>query len=167
MKIILDIDDVLADTVTALAQVLGPAADDKSEDLRDFFPGVNLAEYLQSPSFNLAIPPVDGAPEGVSRIVERSHEIFYLSARVPELTETTSIWLHNWGFPEAPIQCIGREAKKSVLGSSTYDLLIDDQLKYLKIAAQRGILALAYAYPWNESWQGRRFSSWSALLKAI
>jgi hypothetical protein len=47
--------------------------------------------------------------------------------------------------------CLGREGKKSVLRSDHYDLLIDDMLRYLKIAKERGKRAIAFANPWDSN----------------
>ena len=76
-------------------------------------------------------------------------------------------WLKAQGFPDAPLHCVGRQAKQDMLDTLTYDLLIDDQLKYLTIAMRRGARALAYAYPWNATWTGHRFETWNALVAAI
>jgi hypothetical protein len=167
MKIIVDIDDVLADTVAALVREWGPAEDPTSESLQDFFPGVDYQLALQDPAFNLSIPPVEGSVEGVMRLVKVGHTILYLSARIPGLTDATLEWLNTWQFPGAQLHCVGREAKQAMLRTQPYDLLIDDQLRYLEIAEQRGIRVLAYAYPWNASWGGPRLTSWDALIAAI
>lgn len=167
MKIFLDIDDVLADTVKALERALGPAVDPTSEDIQDFFPDVDLALYLQEPAFNLSVPPIKGALEGAEMLLDCGHEIHYLSARVPSLFETTESWLQRWHFPKAPLHCVGRENKRVMLESEIYDLLIDDQLKYLNAAWDRSIRALAYAYPWNQIWQGPRFETWKALTDEL
>lgn len=163
MKIFLDIDDVLADTVKALEHALGPAIDPTSEHLQDFFPGVNLPRYLQDPAFNMSIPPVDGAVAGAMMIFEHGHAVQYLSARTPDLTDVTETWLRRWGFPESPTHCVGTENKRGMLALDNYDVLIDDQLKYLNEAGDRGIRALAFAYPWNQTWKGARFENWKGL----
>jgi hypothetical protein len=160
MKIFLDIDDVLADTVAALEQQFGPAVDPTSKTLDDFFPGKAYRRYLDDPDFNLMLPPVQGSVAGVAEIAAAGHSLEYLSARIPALTEPTLHWLSNQGYPQAPLQCVGRRAKQALLESMSYGLLIDDQLTYLEIASNRGILALAYAYPWNEAWVGKRLLSW-------
>jgi hypothetical protein len=167
MKIVLDIDDVLSDTVASLERAWGPAVDPESESLQDFFPGADLPLLLQDPAFNLSIPPVDGSVEGVMQLVKFGHTILYLSARIPGLTDATLKWLNAWRFPSAQLHCVGREVKESMLRRRSYDLLIDDQLRYLEIAKQRGIRALAYAYPWNASWGGPRLASWVSLVAAI
>ena len=151
MKIILDIDDVLADTVAALEQEWGPAVDPTSVTIDDFFPGVDLSQHLHSPAFNLAIPPIEGAVEGARRIFKAGHEILYVSARIPGLSKATQTWLQTWVFPDNPLHCVGREGKTMMMQSIQYDLLIDDQLKYLKIAEQRGLRAMAYAYLRNDA----------------
>ncbi len=167
MKIYLDVDDVLADTVKALEGVLGPAVDPTSEDIQDFFPGVDLTKYLQDPAFNRSVLPVEGALEGTTAIFKLGHEIHYLSARMPHLAEVTETWLQHWHFPGSPLHCVGREIKRTMLETETYDLLIDDQLKYLNAARDRGLHALAYAYPWNQTWEGSRLKTWKALADEI
>jgi hypothetical protein len=167
MKIILDIDDVLADTVAALEKHLGPAVDPTSEWLDDFFPGMDFRRHLNDPDFNRTLPPVPGSIAGVLEIATTEHSFIYLSARIPDLSAPTQEWLNDNGYPSAPLLCVGRQAKQDMLDSLAYNLLIDDQLKYLDIASRRGIRALAYAYPWNASWEGARFDTWDALISSI
>ena len=167
MRIIIDIDDVLADTLTVLEMVLGPARDKTTEDLQNFFPDTDLSKILLDEAFNLDIPPVPGASTGVAILREQGHNIEYLSARSPTLAEVTQMWLDDYGFPPAIVKCEGRENKKQILNVEEYDLLVDDQLRYLNIAHTRGIQSIAFAYPWNQSWGGTRVSTWPDIIASI
>ena len=167
MRIILDIDDVLADTFGALENQLGPAADASIENLEVMFPGADLAHFLQSVEFHREIPPIEGAAEGVKWIIRGAHEVIYVTSRLPEMEAATQIWLEESGFPQAPLYCIGREPKKGLLRSDPYNLLIDDQLRYLSIARDHGKRTIALANPWNASWDGVRARNWEQIKRVI
>jgi 5'(3')-deoxyribonucleotidase len=163
MNILVDFDDVLSDTFTELERREGPASDFSVEDLRVMLPGIDLEQYFTSIEFHLAIPPVPGAAEGVAWIVDQGHDVRYASARRPEVQEVSRDWLEKWGFPLIPLHCLGREGKKELLRSDPYELLIDDQMRYLKLASEQGKRAIALERRWNTGWDGDRISSWSEI----
>lgn len=167
MRVILDIDDVLADTFGALEAHFGKAADASIEDLDVMFPGVDLSPALESIEFHLEIPLVEGAVAGVSRIVDAGHNAMYLSSRPHSMQEATDAWLRRWLFPDLQLRCIGRKSKQAVLRTDPYDLLIDDQLRYLTIARERGSRAIAMANPWNSSWSGESAESWAQIAEVL
>lgn len=167
MKILVDVDDVLADTFGALEDRFGVAADPCVENLEVMFPGVDLRSALDSIEFHLEIPPLDGAAHGVKGLLEDGHEAGYLSSRPSTMQEATALWLERNGFPGLPLQCVGRQAKKSELRTARYDLLIDDQVRYLTVAHERRLRTIALASPWNASWEGLRAADWDAILRSI
>lgn len=160
MNIVLDVDDVLAGTVGALEDHFGPAADLSVEDLTVMFPGADLETVLDDAAFHLGIPQVHGAREGVQRLLDHGHEISLATSRPAGLREATLAWLRTGGFPELRLHCDGRESKLKILGSWTYDLLIDDQVRYLSVARERQHETIAFTYPWNAAWRGHKVESW-------
>jgi len=160
MNILIDFDDVLSDTFAELERREGLATDFSVEDLRVMLPGIDLDRYFKNNEFHIEIPPVPGAAEGVAWIVDRGHEVRYASARPPEVEQVSREWLAKWGFPILSLHCLTREGKKELLRSDPYDLLIDDQMRYLKIAREQGKRAIAMERRWNGSWDGDRISSW-------
>ncbi len=167
MKILVDFDDVLSDTFAELERREGPATDFSVEDLRVMLPGIDLDKYFRNSGFHMEIPPVPGAAEGVSWIVELGHDVRYASARLPEVEEVSREWLEQWGFPILPLQCLSREGKKELLRSDPYDLLIDDQMRYLNIAHEQGKRAIAMQRRWNTGWAGDRIASWKDIQKVF
>jgi hypothetical protein len=163
MNILIDFDDVLSDTFAELERREGPATDFSTEDLRVMLPGIDLDKYFRNSGFHLEIPPVPGAAEGVSWIVEQGHEVRYASARPQDVEEVSREWLEMWGFPVVPLHCLGREGKKELLRSDPYELLIDDQMRYLRIAQEQGKRAIAMERRWNTGWDGDRMASWNDL----
>lgn len=163
MNILIDFDDVLSETFAELERREGPATDFSTEDLRVMLPGIDLDQYFTSHEFHLAIPPVPGAAEGVAWIVDQGHDVRYASARPPEVEDVSKEWLEKWGFPMLPLQCLSREGKKELLRSDSYDLLIDDQMRYLNLAHEQGKRAIAMQRRWNTGWAGDRIASWSEL----
>ena len=167
MDILIDFDDVLSDTFAELERREGPATDFSVEDLRVMFPGIDLDQYFRNSGFHLEIPTVPGAAKGVFWIVDQGHEVRYASARPPEVDEVSREWLEKWGFPILPLQCLSREGKKELLRSDPYELLIDDQMRYLKIARKRGKRAIAMDRRWNTSWDGDRIASWKDIQDVL
>ena len=167
MNILIDFDDVLADTFRELERREGPAKDFSVEDLWVMFPGVDLSQYFTNLEFHRSIPPIQGASKWVSWIVAGGHEVRYASARPADVHEVSVEWLERWGFPHMPLHCLGREGKKELLRTDPYDLLIDDQLRYLNIAQARGKRAIAMDHRWNGSWQGDRITRWDEIETAL
>lgn len=163
MRIILDVDDVLADTVGALEDLFGQAVDPTVEDLQVMFPHANVEWIYDSVEFHESIHPIDGAVEGARWLLEAGHEIQYLSSRPHAMETPTKKWLKRWQFPDLQLRCIGRESKVSALRTEPYDLLIDDMLRYLAVAEEHGKRTIAFAKPWNSTWNGVRVAGWSEM----
>jgi len=167
MRIILDIDDTLADFFGALEEQLGPAIDDSIENLEVMFPSDELAHYLQSDDFHRKMLPLDGAAEGANWLLDSGHHLIYVTARAPGIQQLTQEWLDQWGFPKAALHCVGREAKKKLLSTERYDLMIDDQLRYLNVAHEHGKRTLALERPWNANWEGAKMNNWKNIERAL
>ena len=161
MRIVLDIDDTLADFFGALEERLGPAVDVSIESLEVMFPGDELVHYLQSDDFHREMLPLDGAARGVNWLLDSGNDLLYVTARAPDLEQLTQEWLDQWGFPKAALHCIGREAKKKLLRSEPYDIMIDDQQRYLHVAQESGKRTIAIERPWNTKWEGEKLSHWN------
>lgn len=167
MRIIVDVDDVLAATFAAFEDRFGKAVDTEVENLQLMFPGADLKSVIDSEEFHAALLPLDGAAEGVHWLLEEGHIARYLSSRPPTMESATREWLRRWQFPEIPLQCLGKEMKIDALRSEPYDLLIDDMLAYLIIAKDRGKRAIAFANPWNASWYDLKVVDWSEIKDVI
>ena len=167
MLIILDVDDVLADTFGAFEERYGKAADATVENLQVMFPNTDVHLVAESIEFHWEIPPLDGAADGVRWLLEAGHQARYLSSRVPAMEPSTQAWLQEWKFPDLPLQCLGREAKKAALRLDPYDMLIDDQMRYLTIARDRGKRAIAFANPWNSTWNDLKIAGWDELRNVL
>lgn len=167
MKIIIDIDDVLAETFGGIENRFGKAVDPSLENLSEMFPGADVNSIIESVDFYMEIPPIEGAVPGVNWLLEKGHEASYLSSRPTSVEEATREWLKIHNFPNLPMQCLGREAKKEALRSSDYDLLIDDQMRYLNAAREQGKIVVAMANPWNSSWDGIRVDGWNGFRDFI
>jgi hypothetical protein len=167
MRIIVDVDDVLADTFGAIENHFGKAADVTGENLKLYFPNSDVESIIYTVDFNAALPPLDGAVEGVRWLLDAGYSARYLSSRPPELENPTREWLRRWQFPDIPLQCVGRETKKEILRSDPYDLLIDDMLSYLTIARDRGKRAIAFTNPWNTGWNDLEVVGWREIKDVL
>jgi hypothetical protein len=164
MRIIVDVDDVLSDTVGTLEGLFGKATDPTSENLQVMFPDADVEWIFDNVEFHLSIHPIEGAVAGVGRLLDAGYEAQYLSSRPLSMEGPTKDWLRQWQFPDLPLRCIGRESKKLVLRNERYDLLIDDMPWYLSIAKERGKRTIAFAKPWNSTWEGVRVAGWSKMM---
>src|SRR3989338_551701 len=72
MIVLLDMDDVMADTSTYLLRALQDAYSPEALKLVQF--------VLYSSDFQLSIPPVPGSLESVAEIINRGHDVFFCSA---------------------------------------------------------------------------------------
>ena len=167
MRILLDIDDTLADFFGALEERLGPAVDDSIENLGLMFPGNELVRYLESDDFHREMLPLDGAVQGVNWLFDAGHHSQYLTARAPELQQLTQEWLDEWGFPKAVLHSVGRDAKKKLLRTERYELMIDDQKRYLRVAHKHGKRTIAMDRPWNANWGGTKLKNWMYIESAL
>ena len=164
MKIFIDIDDVLAETFSAIENRFGKAADPSLEDLTVMFPGADVNSIIEGVEFYMEIPPIEGAVLGVNWLLKKGYEASYLSSRPSSVEEATQEWLKIYNFPNIPMQCLGRDSKKEALKASDYDLLIDDQIRYLDVAQESGRMVIAMTNPWNNSWGGVKVEGWNGLI---
>lgn len=167
MKILIDFDDVLSDTFAELERREGPASDFSVEDLFVMFPGVDLRPYFKDQDFHRELPPIPGAAEWVHWIVSGGHDVRYVSARRPEVEDVSLEWLKRWDFPLVPLHCLGRDGKKELLRGDPYEMLIDDQMRYLRIAREHGKRAIAMDQRWNGAWDGDRIANWAEIESVL
>ena len=155
MRVAIDVHDVLADYVGALALLYGPAPNGYTQEhLRRMWPRVNWAAHFNPDhhnSFLASLKPIQGAAGGV-RALNSRFECFYLSANTLDGHLVTSRWLRLNKFPSLELVLVGgQDEKEKVIRELPQDtVIVDDMPRHLRAAREMGKTAIAFARPWNE-----------------
>lgn len=151
MKIIIDIDGVLAETQQyALLQ-------NSIEEVWDS----EFASQVLTPTESLDIPVVLQAPWAIAQLRLLGCEIIYATGRPKELERITHEWLcKHFGFVHR-LWLI--RTKADLLG----DLLIDDSPEQIQAWARTDRPYIVFDRPWNKHIPGPRATDWSSVVKQI
>lgn len=181
MRIGIDIDDVLADTLPAFVtynnryhggawtpdhfdsarweDILGLTSNELSDRLEHFF---------STPEFH-AVQPAPGSTSVLRNLAEQ-HELHIVSARWDVIVEPTKRWLddHFNGlftgvhfaanhYTERAAVRSPRLTKDGVLAREGIDLLIEDSLEYAVRCLVAGYAVVLFDRPWNRHGADDRF----------
>jgi 5'(3')-deoxyribonucleotidase len=164
-RIALDMDDVMADTLTVWLdrynQDFGTRitkADLHGKKLYDLAGPDRAAAaraYLDHPEFFLGLPPMEGSQTVVKRLSE-THEVFVTSAAMdhPNSFSAKYIWLKKY-FPFIPDKNIVFCGDKSIIRA---DFMVDDSVPNLKAFVGQGLVftaphnALDTEFPRVDGW---------------
>jgi uncharacterized HAD superfamily protein len=188
MKIGIDIDDVLADSLPhytrAFNQHFGLQIDlaDAAWRIFDRFPRVSRQEAhdffsgLIEAGFFSSRPLMPGAKEAVESLAEDGHRLFIITGRAPQDEAVTRSWLTHVGLLscfEAVIhkarEPVGRH-KSGAASELQLDVFIEDELAVATAVAEAAIPVLLYDQPWNQGVLQRnvcRVRSWAEALRQI
>lgn len=181
MRIGIDIDDVLADTLPAFVRFNNERFGGRwelehfhtahwedvlrltSEEMAD-----RLEIFFDSPLFRSVNP----ATEAISTLasLRADHELHIVSARWDRIVDFTEVWLdhHFPGFfrgvhfaanhytPRADPRG-GRRTKDQLLADHGLDVLIEDSLEYADRCLQNGFRVVLFDRPWNRSGTDPRY----------
>jgi uncharacterized HAD superfamily protein len=194
MKIGIDIDDVLAETLPAFIgynnrhhggawsldhfhsarweEVLGVTSDQLSDRLEHFF---------STPEFH-GVEPSAGAARAL-RALGRSHELHIVSARWDVIVEPTKRWLDDHfaglftGVHFAANHYTSRAAawaprlpKDGILAREGIDILIEDSLEYGDRCLAAGYGVILFDRPWNRQAADPRYhrvKAWSEVVSTV
>lgn len=154
MKLAIDVDGVLADTVVLALERLNKerglnVTKDQikkyGEPIADTDIGAILEKYLLDDSFLLAVEPICGACEAVKKLAEE-HEIIIATNRYPDIDYDTIQWLINNDIPFHHYVNTRLSGKESVAA----DILVDDYPDSVSRFAERGGIAILFDQPWNQ-----------------
>lgn len=188
MKIGIDIDDVLADSLPyytrAFNQRFGLQIDlaDAAWRIFDRFPWISRQEAndffseLIGAGFFSSRPLLPGAKEAVESLAEDGHRLFIITGRAPQEEAITKNWLTYVGLLarfEAVMhrarEPIGRH-KSGAASELQLDVFIEDELAVATAVAETAIPVLLFDRPWNQGvlpGNVRRVCSWSEALVQI
>lgn len=186
MKIAVDIDDVLSETQSLVAEDLSEklGLNLKKEDFKD----TNWHEYInktKEESYklfqefvnkrNLEIKVKKGAKEAIIKL-SKKHEIIAVTSRSFLIYKDTKLWL-NTNFPEIKKlfhvsdypNMNDRILKSDICVQENAKVLIEDQLNLIKDCKKKGIHVIILDAPWNQNSPKniKKVFSWPEIIKEI
>ena len=188
MKIGIDLDDVLADSlphyVQALNRRFGLAIDLVEAEWRIFdrFPQIPRREAhsffseLIEDGFFSSRPLLPGAREAVESLAEEGHRLFIVTGRATRDAATTNEWLEQVGLLRhfSAVVHNGIEPVSRYKSGAAFilqlDLFIEDELEVATAVAKKAIPVLLFDRPWNQGplpKNMQRVRSWPEVLSRI
>lgn len=170
LKIILDCDGVLADTIKKVLHLYNNEynLNFKKEDIVAWDmtkiqkPGTSLTKYFNQRGFFRDLDPMEDAQKYVKKLLEDGHEVFVATASPLEGLEDKLLWLReNFGFiPESNIVFIQR--KDLLYG----DIILDDALHNLENSQCE--FKVVFDQPWNrDRREFLRVRNWEQFYKLV
>lgn len=172
MKILVDVDGVVADLVTPILNRVNDLTNSKVEykDITKFYffnPKNKILnsdqckiahDTISQPGFHDLLKVMPGAKKGLKQLTDRGHEIIWVTA--PWRYSKTwcwerTIWLKE-NFGAEPENIIFTSRKELIPGN----ILIDDNVEYLEAWQKTNFsgIALTYDQPWNLNSIYQRFT---------
>lgn len=188
MKIGIDLDDVLADSlphyVQALNRRFGLTIDlvEAAWRIFDRFPQIPRREAhtffseLIEDGFFSSRPLLPGAREAVESLAEEGHRLFIVTGRAARDAATTREWLEQVGLLRhfnAVVHNGMEPVSRYKAGAATrlqLDLFIEDELEVATAIAETAIPVLLFDRPWNQGALPdtmQRVRSWTEVLTWI
>lgn len=150
MRVLLDVDGVLADLVGELCRRFPEM---REEQVTEFefakcalpVPVRSLYEAMEEPGFAASLAWYPGAKDAVHAILAKGHEVAFCTS--PMKTSPTWMWeRQEWlraAFPDLPV--IFAQRKQWVAG----DVLVDDREQHCDAFAEAGGESFLIMRPWN------------------
>lgn len=177
MEILVDLDDVCAHFVPRVLQYWNEDHPDMKKEItditsweiasclgpggKDFVRSImrynHLYEYLD---------PVEGAVDGMKALLDKGHDVTIVTS-VPRSAASAYDGKLQWvrkHMPFFPIDSVFACSKKYRVNG---DVLLDDGLHNLIPFNQKTGRAVAFARPWNKSWNGDRVHSWPEFVRYV
>lgn len=170
MRIGVDVDEIIADTLNALIRFHNEAygtnlkkSDFFSYECHEVWGGTNeeaIAKWFEffETEYFVAIEPLAGALPGLMALKEHGHELFAITARQHFIADRTKNWI-NTHFPDifsgisfgnrCGIEGV-RKTKSAMCAELGITVLIEDDLHHAMDCSQHGIEVLLFDYPWNQ-----------------
>ncbi|EKD23644.1 MAG: hypothetical protein ACD_81C00206G0002 [uncultured bacterium] len=190
MRIGIDIDDVLADTVNAVCtfhnetygtslkrddflsrqlwKVLGESKEDASQKMQLF----------SKTGHALSRSVIDGAFFALSAFKKSGHELFGVTARPHYMVDQTEVWVATY-FPnifseilfcDTGKEGVIKEKKSDICKRLGIGMMIEDDIDHALDCAENGIEVILLDCPWNQGElpeNVHRVSSWTEALRLV
>lgn len=137
---------------------------------------IRLSQFLKSEQHD-GIEPIDGAVEAIHEL-SIHHELYIITARVPEAREVTRKLLRHFPDVFKHIHFTGTSAvtnlkitKAEICKKESIDIFIDDHINNVLSVSLAGIPSLLLDQPWNRNEPlpngVKRVYSWGDILNEI
>lgn len=182
MRIGIDIDDVLADSLPEFVgafnrrfglqvsvteagwEIFLRHPEISSEEVQTFFTELSEADFFGSR------PLLPGAREGVERLHSEGHPLFIITGRLQRDRDITERWLIQKGLSSFFQEIVCRDGaqaphhKRRAAERLRLDVLLEDEYEVALAAAELPVRVLLFDRPWNQGLlpsNTYRISSWS------
>lgn len=133
----------------------------------------DLWEVANSPEFQLAAKPFNGAKKALSLLKKAGHRVFFITSRPKENRSFTLEWLEHNKIPFDEVEVIGHDEEKGVYGSRlNLDMFVDDLEKHLVSMFKHKKMwnggLLLFDRPWNtKDARFNRMKNWEEIVKYV
>lgn len=178
MRILLDIDGVLADwtgQVKRVVELHGGTMDITRWFKRQSLPAaiqVNVFRIIAAPGFAASLPVLPGAIEAVQQLRKAGHTVQFVTSlwNCPTWVHDRNHWLVRHKLCSAPSGVIYAKEKFMVKG----DVFVDDKPENVVAWKQEWPLGVPVLWhqPWNESFNAletniNHFNDWDKLIEIV
>jgi 5'(3')-deoxyribonucleotidase len=168
--ILVDVDDVIANLVDGWLSKYNYLSGDnlKSTDITEWDISkfvkpdwkVWIYELLENPKLYDSIKPIDGALDGINRLVAKGYRIVYVTSPVIETAGTKFRWLTEHRFPIRLENYVEARDKSLIFGH----FMIDDGIHNIQTTLAGD--ALLFSKPWNEGYDNyTRVNNWQDITE--
>lgn len=175
LKIVLDMDGVIADFCGAIIEAFGhPPKDSAGWDWNDWYPGdMELQEraraFTKNPESYRNLQPLPGARKSIRKIAQAGHPLYIVSARPKGAQEITEAWVHKYLRGDIKeVHTVGTSQKVHFIEEMHPHLVVDDRPEIIKSLQELGIPVVIFDQPWNvDKVDGPRAYGWTHLRKVV
>ncbi len=167
MIISIDIDDILADSLTSFIEFYNQNHEEKIK--YEDYTAYSLHEIIGIPKeeeakivrefdnggFFKNMAPVKNSQKAIKKL-SKKHKLIAVTARSEEQEEETRAWINKY-FPEIKDILFTRNGQKQnktkgeICKEIKADIHLDDKLDYAIDCANEGVKSLLFNYPWNRT----------------
>jgi uncharacterized HAD superfamily protein len=188
MRIGIDIDDVMADSLPAYLAAFNrrfglqvPVTEAAWEVFRRYpeIPSTAIGEFfaeLYRADFLGSRPLLPGAKEGVEGLHRAGHHLFIVTGRLRQDREITERWMERTGLAAFFHEIVDRDGvaaplhKRRAAERLRLDALLEDEYAVAVAAAAASVRVLLFDQPWNQGplpSPAVRIRSWSDVLRVV
>lgn len=155
MKILIDVDGVLADQVPPVLERFNAdyGYEYKKEDIQKWDEEIGhtdikteIESALLKEDFIMKMKPILGAVQAINYL-SRRNEIIIATNRDPSTDEYTKKWLEEQNIPFHAFVNTNERGKGKLVG----DVLVDDYDGNVRAFAESGKTAILFSQPWNSN----------------
>lgn len=172
MRIGIDLDGTIVDTYTHWLHVL------QQTPMADRFTAVDLLDHHNDPDLFQFVeqnreemfgrpPEVPGAVSALHRLLSQGHQLYFISARHPDLLDVTQRWLSSHSLPQDRLFLLTGGDKAALCVAEGVTLMAEDSPYYAPLLAARGIQVWLRDTEYNQHVGGpgiERFWHWSEIV---